>query len=89
MDHLISMGRAGCRLAVRMSFGALALLLVFANADLARAEPVVLPDTGVDLPGTVTAMVTFLGTAVAAIILAYAAFRAIRMALRWFGRIGG
>ncbi len=59
------------------------------GGSAAFATGVTLPDTGVDVPGTVTAMVTFLGTAVASIIGAYAAFKAIKVALRWFGRIGG
>lgn len=67
----------------------LALALVMCATSQSFATGVTLPDTGVDVPAIVTATVTFMGTCVSAIILAYAAFRGLKVAMRWFGKVGG
>lgn len=68
-----------------------ALAVVVSVATPAFATPVALelPDTGVDLPETINLMVAYMGSVVGLCILAFAAFRVIKIALRWFGKIGG
>jgi len=73
----------------RVAIALMAMFVLGVSASVVRADAITLPTTGVDLPGTVDATVTLLGAAVAAIVLAYAAFKTIKMALRWFGRVGG
>ena len=43
----------------------------------------------VDLAAYVVSATTVLGLVVAAVILAYAGFKVIKLGLRWFGRMGG
>lgn len=50
---------------------------------------VTLPTTGVDLEEYVLAAATLIGTAVAAVIGAWFAFKAIKIGLKWAGKIGG
>lgn len=47
-----------------------------------------LPDTGVDVPGHITALVTSLGTVAAAAIGAWAAFFVVKRGIQWVKRVG-
>lgn len=54
----------------------------------ASAEAITLPDTGIDIPGHITAAVTSLGTVLLAVVGAWFSFLVVRKALRWVRRIG-
>ena len=67
----------------------LALLVMALCATPAFATGVTLPTTGVDVDGTIDAAVTALGAIAATAVAAWAAFKVVKMGLRWFSRIGG
>ena len=62
-------------------------LMAFVYSGVASAQ-ITLPDTGVDVPGHITALVTALGLIAAAAIAAWAAFFAVRRGLSWVRRVG-
>lgn len=65
-----------------------ALLAVTLLPSLAQAQ-VTLPDTGVDVPGLITASITGLGVIVVAALGGYAAFLLVRKAMGWMRRALG
>lgn len=68
-----------------------ALAMVLAASSNARAtEPALeLPDTGVDMPAIIDLLVAYMGQIVGLLVLAYAAFKVIKIAIRWFRLVGG
>lgn len=48
-----------------------------------------LPDTGVDMSGIVDLLASFMGSVVVGLVLAFAAFVVVKIALRWFGLVRG
>lgn len=48
-----------------------------------------LPDTGVDMPEIINLLVAYMGSVVGLLVLAYAAFKVIKIALGWFRLVGG
>lgn len=67
----------------------LAIALVVLSAVGAYASPPLIPSTGIDFEGMVSEAVVVIGTCVLAIVGAYFAFKAVKVALRWAGKIGG
>lgn len=61
-------------------------IAAFAMPALVHAQ-VVLPDTGVDVDGHVTALVTALGAIVATCVGAWFAFTAIKKGLSWVRKV--
>lgn len=59
------------------------------GSAVASAQDTTLPSTGVDMTGLVTAAITFLGGIVVVVVGGYFAFKMIKIALRWVGRLGG
>lgn len=57
--------------------------MVLGSASAMAQDPVVLPETGVDLAGTITAAITFIGSIVGVAVAGYAVFVAIRAGLKW------
>lgn len=53
--------------------------------NLSAQAQVTLPDTGVDVGGYITALITGLGAVVAIAVGGFAAFMLIRAGLRWMG----
>lgn len=74
----------------KVACGTFAALAFLASLQVASAaDPVTLPDTGVDVAGYVTALITALGVVVAAVLGGYAAFLLIKKAMRWLSRALG
>ncbi len=65
-----------------------AAALAFGLFNGVAAAAVTIPDTGVDMDEWVTAAITGLGAIVAVVIGGYFAFKLIKIALRWVGKIG-
>ena len=57
--------------------------VIVSGLSLSASAQVTLPDLGVDVEGTATAMATALGTIVASLIAIYGAFLVVRMGVRW------
>lgn len=72
----------------KLKYFVMALLaLAFVGVD-AMAQ-VTLPSTGIVFADYIAAAVTLIGVGVAAVVGAYFAFKAVKIFLRWAGRIGG
>ena len=67
---------------------AFVLVAMFAGSHVANAT-VTLPDTGIVFADLVNAAVLVIGGCVSAVVLAYFAFKAIKIGLRWSGVMGG
>lgn len=81
MRHLSNL-----RQLVGNKFTALAMATL---AFVTGSQAVVIPDTGADVSGYITAAITAMGAVIAVVIGGYFAFLIIRKALKWAGRALG
>lgn len=68
---------------------ALAVASTLAVVSAASAQGAELPDTGVDMEDLLGLAITGLGAIVVVVVGGYLAFKLIKLALRWVGKIGG
>jgi hypothetical protein len=67
----------------------LAIALVIGSTAAANAQGVTLPDTGVDVEGAITALITAVGSVVSVAVLGYFAFLLVRKGMAWGRRAAG
>jgi len=72
----------------RVYVAALATGLSLAAPMLAHADTFTLPDTGVDIAGGTTAVITKIGTVVVVAVGGALAFLAVRKGLKWANKCG-
>lgn len=68
---------------------AVAFVTVGASQAFATGSTVTLPDTGIDMPGYITAAITGLGGVVIAVVGGYFAFMLVKKGLKWAGKALG
>jgi hypothetical protein len=67
----------------------LAVALVIGLATQSFATGVTLPETGVDVAGAITALITAVGAVVSVAVLGYFAFLLVRKGMAWGRRAAG